>query len=124
MTKSVKIGIAALAVVVAASAAALLLAPKEKGAIARVTQDGEVLYEIQLNEVPGPQTYHVNGENGAYNTVLVQQGHVRMMEASCPDQVCVNQGWISDSTLPIVCLPNKVIIEIVGEEGQLDAVTK
>ena len=124
MTKSVKIGIAALAVVVAASAAALLLAPKEKGAIARVTQDGKVLYEIHLNEVPGPQTYHVNGENGAYNTVLVQQGHVRMLEASCPDQVCVNQGWISDSTLPIVCLPNKVIIEIVGEEGQLDAVTK
>lgn len=124
MTKSVKIGIAALAVVVVASAAALLLAPKEKGAIARVTQDGEVLYEIQLNEVPGPQTYHVNGENGAYNTVLVQQGHVRMLEASCPDQVCVNQGWISDSTLPIVCLPNKVMIEIVGEEGQLDAVTK
>ena len=124
MTKSVKIGIAALAVVVAASAAALLLAPKEKGAVARVTQNGEVLYEIQFNEVPGPQTYHVNGEDGAYNTVLVQQGHVRMMEASCPDQVCVNQGWISDSTLPIVCLPNKVIIEIVGEEGQLDAVTK
>ena len=123
MTKSVKIGIAALAVVVAASAAALLLAPKEKGAVARVTQDGEVLYEIQLNEVPGPQTYHVNGEN-SYNTVLVQQGHVRMLEASCPDQVCVNQGWISDSTLPIVCLPNKVIIEIVGEEAQLDAVTK
>ncbi len=123
MTKSVKIGIAALAVVVAASVAALLLAPKEEGAIARVTQNGEVLYEIQLNEVTGPQTYHVNGES-AYNTVLVQQGHVRMMEASCPDQVCVNQGWISDSTLPIVCLPNKVIVEIVGEEGQLDAVTK
>ena len=123
MTKSVKIGIAALAVVVAASASALLLAPKEKGAVARVTQDGEVLYQIELNEVTGPQTYHVNGEN-SYNTVLVQQGHVRMLEASCPDQVCVNQGWISDSSLPIVCLPNKLVIEIVGGEGAFDAVVK
>lgn len=97
--------------------------PKEKGVIARITQDGKVLYEIQLNEVPGPQTYHVNGETG-YNTVLVQQGHVRMMEASCPDQVCVNQGWISDNALPIVCLPNKVIIEIIGGEGDLDAIVQ
>ena len=76
-----------------------------------------------MNEVTKAQTYHVNGED-SINTVLVQQGHIRMLEASCPDQVCVNQGWISDSTLPIVCLPNKVIIEIVGEGSELDAVTK
>ena len=40
MTKSVKIGIAALAVVVAASVAALLLAPKGEGAVAVIKQDG------------------------------------------------------------------------------------
>ena len=122
MSKPVKIAVGLLAAV-AALCAVILLIPKEKGVIARITQDGKVLYEIQLNEVPGPQTYHVNGENG-YNTVLVQQGHVRMMEASCPDQVCVNQGWISNSALPIVCLPNKVIIEITGGEGELDAIVQ
>ena len=122
MSKPVKIAVGLLAAV-AALCAVILLIPKEKGVIARIIQDGKVLYEIQLNEVPGPQTYHVNGENG-YNTVLVQQGHVRMMEASCPDQVCVNQGWISNSALPIVCLPNKVIIEITGGEGELDAIVQ
>lgn len=122
MSKPVKIAVGLLSAVVALCAVGLLM-PKEKGVIARITQDGKVLYEIQLNEVPGPQTYHVNGETG-YNTVLVQQGHVRMMEASCPDQVCVNQGWISDNALPIVCLPNKVIIEIIGGEGDLDAIVQ
>ena len=122
MSKPVKIAVGLLSAVVALCAVVLLM-PKEKGVIARVTQDGKVLYEIQLNEVSGPQPYHVNGESG-YNTVLVQQGHVRMMEASCPDQVCVNQGWISDNALPIVCLPNKVIIEIIGGEGDLDVIVQ
>ena len=124
MTKSVKIGIAALAVVVAASVAALLLAPKEDGKIARITQNGEVVAEIDLSKLTGPYTFPVDGENHQWNSIVAEQGRIRVIEASCPDQVCVNQGWISDSTLPIVCLPNKVIIEIVGEEAQLDAVTK
>ena len=37
-----------------------------------------------------------------------------MKSADCPDQVCVHQGWISDSTVPIVCLPHQVIIEVTG----------
>ena len=124
MTKSVKIGIAALAVVVAASAAALLLAPKGEGAVAVIKQDGVVLYEIDLDKVKGTLTFPVDGADHSWNNIVAEQGRIRVIDASCPDQVCVNQGWISDSTLPIVCLPNKVIVEIVGEEGQLDAVTK
>ena len=43
-----------------------------------------------------------------------------MLEADCPDQVCVRQGWVQDRTVPIVCLPHRLVIEIVGGEGELD----
>ena len=54
------------------------------------------------------------------NTVLVEPGRIRISEADCPDQVCVNQGFISDGTVPIVCLPHRLLVEIVGAEGDLD----
>lgn len=50
----------------------------------------------------------------------VEPGRIRIVSATCPDQVCVRQGWISDSTVPVVCLPNQVIVEIVGGEGFAD----
>ena len=60
------------------------------------------------------------GEGGAENVVEVEPGRIRIVSATCPDQVCVRQGWISDSTVPVVCLPNQVIVEIVGGEGFVD----
>ena len=123
MSKGVKIGIGCLAVVVVLCAVVLLM-PKEEGQIARITQDGQVVAEIDLSELTGPYTFPVDGEDHQWNGIVAEKGRIRVLEASCPDQVCVNQGWISDSTLPIVCLPNKLVIEIVGGESELDAVTK
>ena len=50
----------------------------------------------------------------------VSEGKIRVCEADCPDQVCVNQGWISSEAVPIVCLPHKLMIEIVNGGGGLD----
>ena len=46
-----------------------------------------------------------------------------MIDADCPDQLCVKQKKISLKNETIVCLPNKVVIEIEGaDSSQLDAV--
>ena len=122
MTKQVKILLAVLLVVVCACCAALLL-PKQGGTIARITRDGVLVEEINLDKQSQP--YHITvGDGEATNVIRAEQGRICMIEANCPDQVCVNQGWISDSALPIVCLPNKVIVEIVGGEGELDVLVK
>ena len=123
MTKPSKIILGLLCAVVVVCCA-VLLRPKEEGVIARITQDGEVLYEIDLSQLDGPTTFPVDGEDGLWNSIVAEPGRIRVLNASCPDQVCVNQGWISDSSLPIVCLPNKLVIEIVGGEGAFDAVVK
>ena len=42
---------------------------------------------------------------------------IRMVEADCGDQVCVRRGWASKNGETIVCLPHKLVIEIVAVDG-------
>lgn len=49
-----------------------------------------------------------------YNLVEIGDGNVRVIEASCPDELDVKQGYISSPGEIIVCLPNRLIIEIKG----------
>jgi len=43
-----------------------------------------------------------------------------MLEALCPNLQCVHQGWISKSYQSIVCLPNKMIVTIEGDDKVVD----
>lgn len=60
------------------------------------------------------------------NTCEIKNGSVRMIEATCPDKLCIKQKAVDNTGGTIICLPNKVIIE--GEKtadtpAELDAVT-
>ena len=104
-------------------AAALFFRPDSGGRpVARITVNGTIVNEIVLDSVENPYSFTLEGPGGFSNTVLVEQGRICVSEAGCPDQVCVQQGFIADGTVPIVCLPNKLIIEISGGGG-LDAAT-
>ena len=68
--------------------------------------------------------------NGNHNLVVISDGTVHMEEASCKNQICVNTGKISRAGEIIVCLPNYVIVEIIGngegggENEVVDAIAK
>lgn len=65
------------------------------------------------------------GSSLGYNTLVIETGAVHMTAASCPDQVCVHTGPISKPGQTIVCLPNRVVVEITGEtEGQIDDISQ
>ena len=87
--------------------------------VARITWDGEVVEEIELDRVGRGYSFTLENQEGS-NTISVEQGRIRVAQADCPDQVCVDQGWIADGTVPIVCLPHGLVIEIVGGEEPLD----
>lgn len=55
-------------------------------------------------------------EDGSYNIFSIKDGEVTMIEASCPDKICVNHPAIHSSYDPIVCLPNEVIITVQGND--------
>lgn len=63
-------------------------------------------------------------ENRGYvNRVEISGGRVRMLDADCPDGVCVGQGWLSDTGSVIVCLPARITITLSGESpSEVDAV--
>ena len=92
---------------------------REEGAIADVYVDGVKVAEYPLS-IDG--VYYLN--NGS-NVLVIENGTAYMREANCPDKFskngCVNTGKISYVGQTIVCLPNKIIVEIVGEgEGIVD----
>ncbi|MCI9158605.1 MAG: NusG domain II-containing protein [Lawsonibacter sp.] len=115
-----KLILALLIGAVAVSAAVLLLQGRgTRASVARITRDGVLLEEIDLTKTQAPFSFLLEDGRGR-NLISVEQGRIRVSEADCPDQICVDQGWISDGTVPIVCLPHRLMIQIVGGEEGLD----
>ena len=79
------------------------------GARVQISVDGNVVEEFPLDE---DKSYEVLTDEGT-NLVLIEQGRVYVKEADCPDKVCVNHNPISSSSETIICLPHKLVIEIV-----------
>ncbi|WP_077366929.1 NusG domain II-containing protein [Anaerosalibacter sp. Marseille-P3206] len=50
-----------------------------------------------------------------YNLIEIGDGKVRIIESDCPDKLGVKQGYISNPGEVIVCLPNRLVIEIKGD---------
>ena len=120
MNKAAKLIAAALALVVLGSAAWIALGPRGGDDLRVVIEvDGEVCYEAPLKD--GTGIFPISTPNGGENRVHIQEDLVFMDSANCPDQTCVKQGVIRDSTVPIVCLPHKVIVRIEGGDSGLDA---
>ena len=90
-------------------------------AIATVSRHGTVVQTIDLATVEAPYTLQLKDESG-WNTVAVEPGRIRIVEADCPDKVCVKTGWIDGPGRPIACAPHGLTITIECEGGGADDV--
>lgn len=54
---------------------------------------------------------------GDTNICRIQDGQVSMIWADCPDQVCVHTRAIENGGGTIVCLPNRIVLEIEDASG-------
>ncbi len=79
---------------------------------AYVYYENDLIKEIDLNI---NNTYVVNGYNGEV-IIEVNNKQIRVNEENSPYNICSNQGYISKSNQQIICLPNKIVIEIGGNE--------
>ena len=101
-------------------AAGLLLYGKlgrGEGMVAVVSVNGEVLERIDLSKVREAYDLDVATDFGR-NIVHVEPGAISVTHADCPDQICVMQGRLSSSGIPIICMPNRLVISIEG--GDID----
>ena len=59
------------------------------------------------------------------NKVLIKDRKVRMEDADCPDQICVNHRAIARDGESIICLPNQTVVTIRGgEEPEVDEIAR
>lgn len=103
--------IAFLAVVLAA-ASLYVLYRRENDTVVEVYYAGQVQQVIDLTRVKESYVIEVETEDGGHNTILVEPGRICVAEADCPDGICVQQGWLSDQAMPIVCMPHGLVISV------------
>lgn len=89
----------------------------------RITVAGEEFGEYDLGK---DQKIDVDG----HNTCRIKDGKAQMIEADCPDHLCVHMSPIDEKGGMIVCLPNQVFIEGVpsaeagSEVNLIDAIVR
>lgn len=85
------------------------------GATAIIEQNGEKIYELDLNE--NTSLILEDGQGGS-NTITIANGTIAVTDANCPDLVCVHTGAISHTGEIIACLPHTLIITISETDPQ------
>ena len=96
-------------IVVGLSLLIVIKLTREEGELVRVRHNGDVIMECSLEE--DGEFPLLDGKN----LLVIEGGAAYMRSADCPDKLCVHQGKISLGGERITCLPNKIMIEIVGE---------
>ena len=76
-----------------------------------ITQDNVQLYDIPLTGHTGTEEIVIADEHGA-NTIRIEDESIAVVDADCPDLVCVKTGTASKKGDVIACLPHKLLIEV------------
>lgn len=107
------------AVLLAAAALALFLAVQAAGdrLYAEIWQDGVRIERVALTDATD-RTIDVDGQN----TIVLSGQTAKMQWADCRDQVCVRTGTLSRAGQTAVCLPHRVVLRLIGENTEVDAI--
>ncbi len=96
----------------------------QNGAYVQVTIDGSSYGTYHLSGLD-EQTIPITIDGIVTNTLLIEDGKAKMLSADCPDKLCVHQKAIDKRGETIVCLPNRVVVEVKGtKESVLDSVSQ
>jgi hypothetical protein len=83
------------------------------GSLAVVEVDGTPVRTLRLDT---DERIQVAGVRGAV-VVEVREGRVAVVQADCPNQVCVRTGRRSHAGDAIICVPNRTTVRIKGEHS-------
>lgn len=94
-----------------------------------ITNGEVVVYKdrrvIEVIPLTAEKTVVIEDENGNRNVVQVEGGKARIVEANCRDQICVNTRSAQANGQSIICLPNRVAVEIRStRKNEIDGVSE
>ena len=84
---------------------------QETGDMVKLSVDGEIYGEFPLDE---DKVINISDKN----IIEIKSSTVQMIEAKCPNHLCVDQGMIMEVGDSIVCLPHRLIITIEALDGK------
>lgn len=117
MPKGVKICLAAIIAVLAASVAAVILMNIHgHSQIVVIEREGKIIETLDLSREPDRE-FTITHPDGSWNTIVISGGTIRVSDADCPDHTCVKTGVLRNDGSPIVCLPHKLIIRFDDRNG-------
>ena len=101
---------------------AVRLLVQKDGAKVRILSDGQLYGTYRLT---GDQEIPIQKEGEVVNILKISDRKAKMIQADCPDQLCVHQRARCRQGETIVCLPNKIVVEIDGEQDAgLDSISR
>ena len=86
------------------------------GSAVEVTVDGKQFVTLPLSEQTAVDI--PVGEGSC--TLVIADGRATVTAATCPDRICVRHRPISRTGESIVCLPNRVVVTVVGGTPAVD----
>lgn len=117
-----------------------LLFGYERGELLQVSYDGDVILTARLDEsmyylitykenravlVKNKEMPDIPAQE-SYNLVYVAGKKAQMEAADCRDQICVHHQSISGGGESIICLPHRLVAEIIGgeQDERIDGMVK
>jgi len=91
-----------------------------QGVEIRIEADGKQVGTYLLRK---DSVIDVKGVLGT-SKINVRGGKASFFSSPCRNKVCVHQGEISKNGQMAACLPNRVVVRVLGGEGDYDAVTR
>jgi hypothetical protein len=99
-------------------------AERQQGATkAVISLDGEVYQTIDLSWQT--DMVEIRTKRG-YDLLKVHDNGIEVVESDCPQKICISMGFINRAGQTIICLPNRMIVEIVGsdkDKQEIDALS-
>lgn len=104
----------------------VFFAPKTNETYISISVDGKEYKDLEFKDET--YIYPLKTQFG-FNKIEVAKDYVRVLEADCPNKLDVLQGKIKNVGQSIVCIPNRMIIEIKSKtnhklDDEMDAVVK
>jgi len=118
MTNKILVPFVAILMGILFALAFLLRGFNPQNPVVRIKKGKQIVEEIRMSDV---EDYKL--VNLGTNMVRIEPDGVYMENANCPDKLCVHQGKINRAGESIICLPNKIIVEITGKKSDVDAVS-
>lgn len=80
-----------------------------------ISNDGEEIYRMELKKDYIRESYTYEDEAGHMNIVVRDGEQVFIQKANCPDELCVQEGAINRVGETIVCLPHRLLVEVISD---------